>query len=109
MTTNAFGLEAARTFNNGNVLRFSLKQPLRVAHGSMDYTFANGEADGIVTGASQSASLAPTGRQLDLTTALTVPVGAGDLSLGLTMSTDPGHIAGADAVFSLFGGYQAQW
>ena len=109
LTTNAFGLEAARTFNNGNVLRFSLKQPLRVAHGSMDYTFANGEADGIVTGASQSASLAPTGRQLDLTTALTVPVGAGDLSLGLTMSTDPGHIAGADAVFSLFGGYQAQW
>lgn len=31
LTTNAFTLEAAREFNNGNTLRFSLNQPLRVA------------------------------------------------------------------------------
>lgn len=109
LTTNAFALEAAREFNNGNVLRFSLSQPLRVAHGSMAYTLANGSQDGLVTGESYSASLAPTGRQLDFTTALTVPAGEGDLSLGLTMSTDSGHRAGADTVWSLFGGYQAQW
>ena len=111
LTTNAFGLEAARTFNNGNVLRFTLKQPLRVASGSMDHTLADGIQDGIVTGSSYSASLIPSGRQLDFTTALDVPMAEGDLSLGLTLSTDSGHKAGADpffALFALFAAYEAQ-
>ena len=109
LTTNAFGLEAARTFNNGNVLRFTLKQPLRVASGSMDHTLADGIQDGIVTGSSYSASLIPSGRQLDFTTALDVPMAEGDLSLGLTLSTDSGHKTGADPLFALFAAYEAQW
>ncbi|MDE0646733.1 MAG: hypothetical protein OXI08_01445 [Cyanobacteria bacterium MAG IRC4_bin_6] len=109
LTTDAFGLEAARTFNNGNVLRFAVKQPLRVASGSMDYTFADGIQDGIVTGSSHSASLTPSGRQLDFTTALDVPVAEGDLSWGLTLSTDSGHKTGAAPVFALFAAYEAQW
>ncbi len=59
LTTNAFTREAARQFNNGNVLRFSLSQPLRVAAGSMVYTLATGSQDGIVTGQTYSAPLSP--------------------------------------------------
>ena len=68
LATNAFSLEAVREFNNGNALRFSLTQPLRVAHGSMAYTLASGSQDRLVTGESYSSSLAPSGRQLDWTT-----------------------------------------
>ena len=109
LTTNAFTLEAARDFNNGNTLRFSLSQPLRVAAGSMKYIFANGSQDGLVTGQSHSASLTPSGRQLDFTTALDVPLREGELSLGLTMSTEPGHKKGADSEVDVFTAYQARW
>ena len=94
LATNAFTLEAAREFNNGNVLRFSLSQPLEVAAGSMNYTLASGSQDGLVTGESYSATLAPSGSQLDLTTPLSVPMGGGGFSLGLTMSTGSGHRKG---------------
>ncbi|MCY4236061.1 MAG: hypothetical protein OXE74_07175 [Cyanobacteria bacterium MAG CAR2_bin_4] len=109
LTTNTFALEVAREFNNGNTLRFSLSQPLRVAAGSMAYTFANGSQDGLVTGESHSASLTPSGRQLDFTNALDVPLGEGELSLGLTMSTQPGHRKGADPEVAIFTGYEARW
>ncbi|MCY4173087.1 MAG: hypothetical protein OXF25_03285 [Cyanobacteria bacterium MAG CAR3_bin_5] len=109
LATNTFTLEAARDFNNGNTIRFSLSQPLRVAAGSMKYTFANGSQDGLVTGQSHSASLTPSGRQLDFTTALGVPLGEGELSLGLTMSTQPGHRKGSDSEVAVFTAYQARW
>ena len=109
LATNAFTLEAARDFNNGNTIRFSLSQPLRVAAGSMKYTFANGSQDGLVTGQSHSASLTPSGRQLDFTTALGVPLGQGELSLGLTMSTQPSHKKGVDPEVAVFTGYEARW
>ncbi|MYG63260.1 MAG: hypothetical protein F4158_01505 [Synechococcus sp. SB0675_bin_7] len=109
LTTNAFTLEAAREFNNGNTLRFSLNQPLRVAAGSMDYTLAAGSQDRRVTGESYSASLAPSGRQLDFTTALDVPLGEGELSMGFTMSTEAGHRKGADPGLAVFTGYEARW
>jgi len=75
----------------------------------MNYTFANGSQDGLVTGQSHSASLTPSGRQLDFTTALDVPLATGELSLGLTMSTQPGHRKGADPEMAVFTAYQARW
>ncbi|HBP53748.1 MAG TPA: hypothetical protein DD643_05130 [Synechococcus sp. UBA8638] len=109
LATNAFALEAARDFNNGNTLRFSLSQPLRVAAGSMAYTLATGSQDGLVTGESYSAPLTPSGRQLDFTTALDVPLAEGELSLGLTMSTQPGHTQGAAPQWAAFTAYKARW
>ena len=82
LATNAFTLEAVREFNNRNALRFSLAQPLRVAHGSMAYTLSSGSQDGLVTGESYSATLAPSGRQLGLTTALSSPYGWRGIFLG---------------------------
>lgn len=109
LTTSAFRLQASREFNNENTLRFSLSQPLRVDNGSMAFTLPSGVKDGVVTGSSQSAGLAPSGRQLDLTAALDVPVGPGDLSLGVTMSTEPRHQQGADTEYAVFTGYRATW
>lgn len=109
LATSAFTLEAARNLNNGNTIRFSLSQPLRVAAGSMNYSLATGSQDGLATGQSHTASLSPSGRPLDFTTALDVPLGVGELSLGLSMSTQPGHTKAAAPNTSIFTGYQARW
>ena len=109
LRTSAFRLQASREFNHGNTLRFSLSQPLRVDHGSMVLTLPSGVKDGVVTGSSQSAGLTPSGRQLDLTAALSVPVGVGDLSLGLTMRTEPGHQQGTGADYGVFTAYRGTW
>ena len=69
LATSAFRLQASRAFDNGNTLRFSLSQPLRVDHGAATFSLPTGRTqDGVVTGTSFSSSLAPSGRQLDLTT-----------------------------------------
>lgn len=109
LTTSAFRFMASRQFDNGNTLRFALSQPLRVDQGSMDFTLPSGSSDGVVTGSSHSAHLAPTGRQLDLTTALDLPLGEGELSLGFTMSNQPRHQKGAGTEVAVFTGYRATW
>ncbi len=109
LTTSAFRLSASRAFDNGNTLRFALSQSLRVDHGSMDFTLPSGLSDGVVTGSSHSAHLHPTGRQLDLTTDLDLPLGDGELSLGFTMSNQPRHQKGAGTEVAVFTRYQATW
>ena len=110
LTTSAFRLQASRAFDNGNTLRFSLSQPLRVDHGAAAFSLPTGRTrEGIVTGTSFSSSLAPSGRQLDLTTTLEMPLAGGDLSLGVTRSHQPGHQHTAAPEWSVFTGYRSTW
>ena len=110
LATSAFRLQAGRTFDNGNALRFSLSQPLRVDHGAAVFSLPTGRTqDGGVTGTSFSSPLAPSGRQLDLTTTLEMPLAGGDLSLGMTRSYEPGHQHTAAPEWSFFTGYRATW
>ena len=110
LTTSAFRLQASRAFDNGNTLRFSLSQPLRVDHGAATFSFPTGRTrEGTVTGTSFSSSLAPSGRQLDLTTTLEMPLAGGDLSLGVTRSRQPGHQRTAAPEWSVFTGYRSTW
>ena len=110
LATSAFRLQASRVFDNGNTLRFSLSQPLRVDHGAAVFSLPTGRTrEGIVTGTSFSSSLAPSGRQLDLTTTLEMPLAGGDLSLGVTRSHQPGHQHAAAPEWSVFTGYRSTW
>ena len=110
LATSAFRLQAGRTFDNGHTLRFSLSQPLRVGHGAAVFSLPTGRTqDGGVTGTSFSSPLAPSGRQLDLTTTLEMPLAGGDLSLGVTRSRQPGHQHTAAPEWSFFTGYRATW
>ena len=110
LTTSAFRLQASRAFDNGNTLRFSLSQPLRVDHGAATFSLPTGRTqDGVVTGTSFSSSLAPSGRQLDLTTTLEMPWQGGDLSLGVTRSRQAGHQRTAAPEWSVFTGYRSTW
>ena len=110
LATSAFRLQASRAFDNGNTLRFSLSQPLRVDHGVAAFSLPTGRTqDGVVTGTSFSSSLAPSGRQLDLTTTLEMPLAGGDLSLGVTRSRQPGHQRTAAPEWSVFTGYRSTW
>ena len=110
LTTSAFRLQAGRTFDNGNTLRFSLSQPLRVDHGAAVFSLPTGRTqDSVVTGTSFSSPLAPSGRQLDLTTTLAMPLAGGDLSLGVTRSRQPGHQRTAAPEWTVFTGYRSTW
>jgi len=68
--TSSFHLSATREFDNGHRLRLSVAQPLRVEDGAVEFSLPTGRTpEGVVTGRRFSAPLAPSGRQLDLTTA----------------------------------------
>ena len=109
--TSAFRLEASRSFfATGSTLRFSLSQPLRVESGSAALSFPNGRTqDGVVIGKSFSSSLAPSGRQLDLTAQLDVPFLDGELSLRATRSSQLQHQLESGDQWSFFTGYRTKW
>ena len=110
LTTSAFHLQASRTFDNGNTLRASLSQPLRVDQGAAVFSLPTGRTqEGVVTGTSFSSSLAPSGRQLDFTTTLALPLAGGDLSLGVTRSRQPGHQRTAAPEWTVFTSYRSTW
>ncbi len=58
--------------------------------------------DGVVLSKALSAPLAPSGRQLDLTTKLQFPWLGGDVSLGATRSGQPQHQQTAAPQWTLF-------
>lgn len=110
LSTSAFRLAASRPFANGSTLRFSLSSPLRVDSGAADLSLPTGRTqDGSVTGRDFSASLVPTGRQLDLTAMVEFPALGGDISLGATRSEQPRHQRDALAEWAFFTGYRAGW
>ena len=110
LTTSTFNFEATRDFIGSSVLSFSIGQPLRVENGSIDLSLPVGRThDGTVLDKSLSASLAPSGRQLDFTTKLEFPWLKGDVALGATFSNQPKHQLSIDGEWMVFAGYRAKW
>lgn len=108
--TSSFHLSATREFDNGHRLRLSVAQPLRVEDGAVEFSLPTGRTpEGVVTGRRFSAPLAPSGRQLDLTTAWSLPLAGGDLSLAVTRSGQPQHQRHAPAEWLAFAAYRATW
>ena len=110
LSTSTFRLQASKPFLNDSTFRLSLSSPLRVNSGAAALSLPNGRTqDGIVTGTDLSASLVPTGRQLDLTAMVEFPAMGGDLSLAATRSEQPRHQRDASAEWAFFTGYRASW
>ncbi len=110
LSTSSFRLQATHPFAEGSTLSFSLSQPLRVESGSVVLSLPTGRTqDGVVLSKALSAPLAPSGRQLDLTTKLQFPWLGGDVSLGATRSGQPQHQQTAVPEWTLFTGYRSTW
>ncbi len=110
LSTSSFRLQATHPFAEGSTLSFSLSQPLRVESGSVVLSLPMGRTqDGVVLSKALSAPLAPSGRQLDLTTKLQFPWLGGDVSLGATRSGQPRHQQTAVPEWTLFTGYRSTW
>ena len=65
--------------------------------------------DGLVVGTDLSAPLSPSGRQLDLTAQVDLPLLGGEISLAATHSRQPQHQRGAEGQWTFFTGYRANW
>ena len=110
LTSSAFRLQARKRLDNGASFRLALSQPLRVESGAASLSLPTGRTkDGLVVGTDLSASLPPSGRQLDLTAQVDLPLLGGDLSLAATHSQQPQHQQGAEGQWTFFTGYRATW
>ena len=110
LTSSAFRLQARKPLDNGVAFRLALSQPLRVESGAATLSLPTGRTkDGLVVGTDLSAPLPPSGRQLDLTAQLDLPLLGGELSLAATHSRQPQHQRGAEGQWTFFTGYRANW
>ncbi len=108
LTTSAFAVAAARKLADGDRLRFSLAQPLRVEAGRARLTVPVGRTkEGGVLRRSLSAGLEPSGRQIDLTAEWHRSLAdGGELRLGAGLTRQPGHDAAADPELTLLAGWR---
>ena len=83
-------------------LSISLSQPLRVSAGRADINAPTGTtADGTVLRESGSASLTPSGREIDVELAYRILLSdKEELSTGALVQTSPGHVEGAAPAFA---------
>ena len=110
LTSSAFRLQARKPLENGAAFRLALSQPLRVESGAAALSLPTGRTkDGLVVGTDLSAPLSPSGRQLDLTAQVDLPLLGGELSLAATHSRQPQHQRGAEGQWTFFTGYRATW
>ena len=110
LTSSAFRLQARKPFTNGVAFRLALSQPLRVESGAASLSLPTGRTkEGRVVGTDLSAPLSPSGRQLDLTAQVDLPLLGGELSLAATHSRQPQHQQGAEGQWTFFTGYRATW
>ena len=110
LTSSAFRLQARKRLDNGAAFRLALSQPLRVESGAAALSLPTGRTkDGLVVGTDLSAPLSPSGRQLDLTAQLDLPLLGGDLSLAATHNQQPQHQQDAEGQWTFFTGYRANW
>ena len=88
-----------------------LQPSLRVDSGAAALSLPTGcTPEGIVVGQEVSASLVPSGRQLDLTAMVELPLAEETtLSLGATRSQQPEHQQAAEAEWTFFTGWRAKW
>ena len=108
LVTSAFSLAAERSLGDGDRLRLSASQPLRVERGRARLSIPTGRTpDGAVTRSMVAAPLSPSGRQVDLAGEWSRPLApGGELRLGATLSLQPGHETGRPPDFLLLAGYR---
>ena len=108
LTTSAFALRATRKLAGGDGLRLSLAQPLRVEAGRARLTVPVGRTqDGRVLRRQLSASLAPSGRQIDIAAEWHRSLAdGGEIRIGATWTLQPGHDAAADPELTLLAGWR---
>ena len=105
VTASAFELGVTKFgVLGGDALSFSVGQPHRVEDGNAHLQIAGLEnSDGTVPYTYKSATLAPSGRQIDLSMAYNVDLSEKSAIRFKTMHTlEKGHVAGADPENSLF-------
>lgn len=91
-------------FRDGDSVGFTMSMPLRTMNGNMTMTTATeqSQADGSLSYATQSVSLAPTGMQKDFELAYSQPSGfGGKLTAMAQMKMQPGHDADAPTQYGI--------
>ena len=91
------GLARSHNFAEDDRIALSVSQPLRVADGAALWTADAGfDADGVMQTQATAIGLTPSGRELDLQLAYTLPLhGGGEVSLFAFNAFDAGHREGA--------------
>lgn len=80
-------------------LIFSVAQPIRIENGSMGLSVPTGRnARGEIQHRQMTTDIEPTGRELNLGMDYNVPVGTGQLQLGVQYRLDEGHTPGVSAM-----------
>ena len=107
LATSAFALHATRQGPEGDVVRVSLAQPLRVEDGEARLAVPSGRTTaGEVIRSTVALNAEPGGRQVDLAVQWQRPLDVGQLSLGATLSREPGHSKNADPELILLSGWR---
>ena len=103
-TSFALGVAGEDLFRGGDVLSFTLGQPLRAERGSL--TLATGvgrdwSTGGVIMGQTQ-ASLLPSGREVDLETGYRFDIAGWGVGANVAYALDPNHMQNKNAVLALF-------
>ncbi len=108
LATSAFAVEAETAMANGDGLRFSLSQPLRIEAGRASLAVPVGRTrDGTVLRRRLTAGLAPSGRQIDIAARWRRSLADGaELGIGAGWTRQPGHDAASDSEFVLLAGWR---
>ena len=111
LTTSAFALQAERPLTEATALSLSLAQPLRVESGRATFSVPVGRTQGgRVLRRSLTASLKPSGRQIDLAMKWRKRLAAGgELRFGSVWSLQPGHNVSEDPELSVFAGWRGSF
>ncbi|MCY3955122.1 MAG: S8 family serine peptidase [Nitrospira sp.] len=111
LTTSAFAFNATRRLANGGLMRIVLSQPLRVEGGRAALSVPVGRTrDGAVLRQPVSASVAPSGRQFDVSASWHHPFTDGnELRLNATWTHNPGHNVYAKPAWGLLAGWQFEF
>ena len=107
LATSAFALHLTRQVRDGDEIRVSVAQPLRVEDGQALLTIPAGRTlAGEVVRSTVALDAEPGGRQVDLALQWQRALDVGKLSLGATVSREPGHRKNADPELILLSGWR---
>ena len=106
LATSTFAVRATREVGKAGTFRFSVSQPLRIEGGRASLKVPVGRTPaGAVLQHSMTASLAPSGRQVDVAAHWRQPLTLGEWRLGATWSHEPEHRENEKAEFTLLSGW----